>query len=58
MEIGVWEYCAKSELHPRSGLEMLKGRKTIRLDFNGISGSNNAFCRPFKADRFCIRTRG
>jgi hypothetical protein len=24
-EFGVWEYCAKSELHPRRGLEVLKG---------------------------------
>ena len=22
----MWEYCTKSELHPRSGLEVLKGR--------------------------------
>jgi hypothetical protein len=24
----VWKYCAKSELHPRSGLAVLKGHKT------------------------------
>jgi hypothetical protein len=26
------EYCAKSELHPRSGLGMLKGRKKFLTD--------------------------
>ena len=25
----MWEYCAKSELHPRSGLDALKGHDSI-----------------------------
>jgi hypothetical protein len=34
---GVWEYCAKSELHPSAaGLEVLKARKTIRLHLNRV----------------------
>jgi hypothetical protein len=38
----VWEYCAKSELHPRSGLEVLKVElpmlSTIRAFCNYLVG--------------------
>ena len=36
------EYCAKSEKHPRSGLEMLKARKNGRLHRRraGINSAN------------------
>ena len=38
----VLEYCAKSELHPRSGLRLLKGRHMIRSDVSFAVWLTNA----------------
>ena len=38
--IGVWEYRSKSEKHPRSGLEMLKGRGC------SVVSRGPTMCRP------------
>jgi len=36
LRAGVLEYCAKSELHPRSGLGMLEGRCIRRYSSSGF----------------------
>jgi hypothetical protein len=63
---GVLEYCAKSELHPRSGLGMLQGRK--RIWFRSSKGyihseSGEAFPPPLQgrsvfADEPAVKTPG
>jgi hypothetical protein len=52
------EYCAKSELHPPSGLAVLKGRQKLIEDLVGIQGGKCLSTATFRAGAFFIRTRG
>jgi hypothetical protein len=53
------EYCAKSELHPPSGLGMLKGRQLIRSDISfGIWLANTDSTAPLGRIILWIHTRG
>jgi hypothetical protein len=49
------EYCAKSELHPRGGLKMLKGRKICDRAFIGKrkASVNNANRVPLSGHVIC-----
>jgi len=53
----VLEYCAESELHPRSGSGMLKGRKILRSDLGKIRVSAASY-RPYRAGVSSIFTWG
>ena len=46
------------ELHPLSGLEILKGRQKLIEDLVGIQGGKCLSTATFRAGAFFIRTRG
>ena len=50
----VLEYCAKSELHPRSGLEALRGRKFVPAAAGSLhrAESERSPFRPFAVSLF------
>ena len=50
----MWEYCAKSELHPRSGLEVLKGQLENELTRIVQRMPRRLFAECLYSSSFCL----